>query len=58
MKRSPPSITRFSHHGALAYAAGSTFAALLHARVNSLMNGVISGLKNTVGGTVVARRAA
>src|SRR3954449_8083253 len=53
MKRSPPSITCFSHHGALAYAAGSVTPRSCARAVNSLMNAVISGLKNTVGGTVV-----
>src|SRR5262252_2297710 len=54
MKRSPLSMTSFSHHGALAYAASSRSPRCWTRAVKSLMNGVISGLKKTVGGTVVA----
>ncbi len=54
MKRSPPSITSFSHHGAFAYSASSRAPRCCTRAVKSLMKGVISGLKNTVGGTVDA----
>ena len=54
MMRSPPSYTRFSYHGAFAYTSGSTSPRICTREVNSFTNGVISGWKKTVGGTVVA----